>query len=48
MIGVNNDRRKQRKGELQRKELKDDAAPTIWPNCPNHLSKTAPLLRCTK
>ena len=36
------------RGELQRKELKDDAVPTIWPNCPNHLSKTAPLPRCTK
>ena len=33
---------------MQRKELKDDAVPTIWPNCPNHLSKTAPLPRCTK
>ena len=42
---IKNDRRKQRKGELQRKELKDDAVPTIWPNCPNHLSKTAPLPR---
>ena len=30
---------------MQRKELKDDAVPTIWPNCPNHLSKTAPLPR---
>ena len=43
---IKNYRRKQRKGELQRKELKDDAVPTIWPNCPNHLSITAP--RCTK
>ena len=42
---LKNDRRKQRKGELQRKELKDDAVPTIWPNCPNHLSKTAPSPR---
>ena len=40
---IRNDRRKQRKGELQRKELKDDAVPTIWPNCPNHCRK---LLLC--
>ena len=39
---IKNDRHKQRKGELQRK---DDAVPTIWHNCPNHLLKTARLPR---
>ena len=36
---------KQSKGKLQRKELKTDAVPTIWPNFLNRFSKTVPSPR---
>ena len=44
-----NARRARRKGsDLVRKVLKQNAVPTIWPNCPVHLSKYAPTPHTSK
>ena len=38
-IDENSSRRKKKGDKLFRKELNHDAIPSIWPNCPSHLSK---------
>ena len=41
--------RLEKKGDdLFRKELREDAVPSLWPNCPEHLSKYSPMPRTSQ
>ena len=48
-IEISNKWRAQKKGErLQRKFLTEDAVPSLWPNCPQHLSIPQLYIRPTR
>ena len=40
--------RAEKKSVLSKKLLKSDAVPSIWPNCPDHLTKHPSNPRCSK